>query len=443
MTQAQKIAKEKFKKAIDYRKKTGVSLKEAFAHIYGKKVGAVKKKSAPKKKSATKKVTGSHKDTKSHNVNIRVVSGYKKLGALPIDFKGNFLGYRFKVLNQYQLDGGVTAQLVELDGKGDIIAQLTGNPKENDRATAVLYSGGLATGKDVYLDEKDKKELQKRIKTFVTGLNKEVAAYNSGKDTSKKKSKGLKIVYKPETKKLAIVDQIKFILKSNKKILKGGYTLKTGTIRERKIAGLKIGALYEFFDVKGLTDVDSLKKAYFKLAKVYHPDAGGTKEQFQKLQKEYEGLFKTIMSGSNLSANDIANEIELDENLRKAVDAIIGIPQLNLELIGKWIWVSGNTYPIRNELKNAGFMFAPVKKMWYYKGIESAGRGKLTIDEIRKKYGSQAIQKEGMKKIQGIGENISVAKKKKFYLSLKKALKALDNRKDQKIIISGIINKIH
>jgi len=204
----------------------------------------------------------------------------------------------------------------------------------------------------------------------------------------------------------------------------------------------KIGALYEFFDVKGLTDVDSLKKAYFKLAKVYHPDAGGTKEQFQKLQKEYDGLFKTIMSGSNLSANDIANEIELDENLRKAVDAIIGIPQLNLELIGKWIWVSGNTYPIRNELKNAGFMFAPVKKMWYYKGIESAGRGKLTIDEIRKKYGTQAIQKEGMKKIQGIG-NISTVKKKKFFLSLKKALKALDNRKDQKIIISGIINKIH
>jgi len=218
---------------------------------------------------------------------------------------------------------------------------------------------------------------------------------------------------------------------------------KSHNVNIKVVSGIKkIGALYEFFDVKGLTDVDSLKKAYFKLAKVYHPDAGGTKEQFQKLQKEYEGLFKTIMSGSNLSANDIANEIELDENLRKAVDAIIGIPQLNLELIGKWIWVSGNTYPIRNELKNAGFMFAPVKKMWYYKGIESAGRGKLTIDEIRKKYGTQAIQKEGMKKIQGIG-NISTVKKKKFFLSLKKALKALDNRKDQKIIISGIINKIH
>jgi hypothetical protein len=54
MTQAQKTAKAKFKQAIAYRQKTGVSLKEAFAHIYGKKVGAVKKKSAPKKKSAKK-----------------------------------------------------------------------------------------------------------------------------------------------------------------------------------------------------------------------------------------------------------------------------------------------------------------------------------------------------------------------------------------------------
>jgi len=55
MTQAQKTAKAKFKQAIAYRQKTGVSLKEAFAHIYGKKkVGAVKKKSAPKKKVAKK-----------------------------------------------------------------------------------------------------------------------------------------------------------------------------------------------------------------------------------------------------------------------------------------------------------------------------------------------------------------------------------------------------
>ena len=100
MTAAQKAAKANFKKAIEYRKKTGVSLKEAFAHVYGKKVGAapkkkaakkaapkkaakkVVKKAAPKKaarkvvkKSAPKRSVNLHKDTKSHNVNIRVMSG--------------------------------------------------------------------------------------------------------------------------------------------------------------------------------------------------------------------------------------------------------------------------------------------------------------------------------------------------------------------------------
>ena len=131
MTTAQKTAKEKFKKAIEYRKKTGVSLKEAFAHIYGKKVvkKAAKKKvvkKAAKKKVAKKKVSGvkdsaavkkvlakkglkmphgyttikrkrkisgvkkkaakkravkstsTHKDTKSHNVKISVMSGIGK-----------------------------------------------------------------------------------------------------------------------------------------------------------------------------------------------------------------------------------------------------------------------------------------------------------------------------------------------------------------------------
>jgi len=59
MTAAQKAAKANFKKAIEYRKKTGVSLKEAFAHVYGKKVGAAPKKKAAKKaapKKAAKKV---------------------------------------------------------------------------------------------------------------------------------------------------------------------------------------------------------------------------------------------------------------------------------------------------------------------------------------------------------------------------------------------------
>jgi hypothetical protein len=274
MTAAQKTAKDKFKKAIAYRTKTGVSLKEAFAHVYGKKVGAIKKKAAPKKKEPVKKAALKKKAAIKKKAALKKKAPVKKaapvkaaptkttikkynsittvsgIGALPIDFKGSFLGYKFYIVNQYQLDGTVTAQLIEIEGKGNIIGSLSGNPKENDRVTAALIGGALATGKTMiqpegkYFSERERKainkdlfDLEKKIKSFVVNLNKEVAAYNSGKDTSKKKSKGLKIVYKPETKKMSVLEEIKTILKSNKKILKGGYTIKSGVIREKKILG--------------------------------------------------------------------------------------------------------------------------------------------------------------------------------------------------------------
>jgi hypothetical protein len=91
MTAAQTAAKAKFKKAIAYRQKTGVSLKEAFAHVYGKKVGAAPKKKATKKaapkkaaKKVVKKKAAPKKAPKKHTKygvvkkHVRRVAGIKK-----------------------------------------------------------------------------------------------------------------------------------------------------------------------------------------------------------------------------------------------------------------------------------------------------------------------------------------------------------------------------
>jgi hypothetical protein len=70
---AQKKARANFKKAIEYRKKTGCSLKEAFAHVSGKKTVSkktvVKKRSSSplKKKAAKKKIAGYVKTIKKGN----------------------------------------------------------------------------------------------------------------------------------------------------------------------------------------------------------------------------------------------------------------------------------------------------------------------------------------------------------------------------------------
>ena len=62
---------------------------------------------------------------------------------------------------------------------------------------------------------------------------------------------------------MAVVDQIKSILKSNKKILKGGYTLKNGIIREKKIAGIDV--------INGIND-DILKELKSIKKEIYFSD---------------------------------------------------------------------------------------------------------------------------------------------------------------------------
>ena len=67
---------------------------------------------------------------------------------------------------------------------------------------------------------------------------------------------------------------------------------------------------------------------------------------------------------------------------------------VDIEVIGSWLWVSGNTYPHRHTLKDAGLMFAPRKKVWYYRPEEfkSSNFQPLEMDEIRHKYGSTKIE---------------------------------------------------
>lgn len=188
----------------------------------------------------------------------------------------------------------------------------------------------------------------------------------------------------------------------------------------KKIAGL--------FDTSVINDIDDLKKEYFKLAKKYHPDAGGTNEQFQTLQNEYDKHLKSLLSGSKLSSEQQANEIELDKALRDAANALAGFSGINIELSGKWLWVTGATYLIPKELKAAGFLFAGAKKAWFYKGTESKGRGKMSLEEIKKKYGATKIQpKDTGKKLNGIN-SIGKVNKTKLAAALKKAAKSLNKR---------------
>ncbi len=70
----------------------------------------------------------------------------------------------------------------------------------------------------------------------------------------------------------------------------------------------------------------------------------------------------------------------------------IPLPSITLEIVGNWLWVTGSTYPVRQQLKDAGLFFASKKAAWYYRTEEYKTRGTgESLDEIRAKYGTETV----------------------------------------------------
>lgn len=136
---------------------------------------------------------------------------------------------------------------------------------------------------------------------------------------------------------------------------------------------------------ENISTIEELKKQYKKLAMKYHPDRGGSTEQMQELNSEYDMLFKMLNK---------ENSTEIGEEFREIIEKIININDIDIEICGTWIWISGNTYSVKDILKENGFKWASKKGMWYWRSEENAVRSKkkLSIEEIRKKYGSDKIK---------------------------------------------------
>ena len=65
---------------------------------------------------------------------------------------------------------------------------------------------------------------------------------------------------------------------------------------------------YQILQISPGSDLDQIKNAYKKLARVYHPTKkGGSKEQFLKLQQAYQQAVKQFKKGSGASEGEMSN----------------------------------------------------------------------------------------------------------------------------------------
>lgn len=139
-------------------------------------------------------------------------------------------------------------------------------------------------------------------------------------------------------------------------------------------------------------NLDELKALYKKLALKNHPDMGGDLRIMQEINAEYEKRFESLKNAHNETSE--RKTTETPQEFIHIVDKIINIEGIEIELCGSWLWVSGNTYEAKDQLKAAGFKWSKNKKKWHWHHAEDGdkwSRGRATMEEIRLKYGSELL----------------------------------------------------
>lgn len=158
----------------------------------------------------------------------------------------------------------------------------------------------------------------------------------------------------------------------------------------------------------GLKTLEELKKAYHKLIFKHHPDRGGNTETMQEINKEYETLFAKL---KNIHADKDGNTYEKETNespkeFKELLEKLMKLANITIECVGCFIWVGGDTYNNKDELKKLGFKFSRKKSMWYKAPADWTKKGnkEYKMDEIRDKYGVQyKTTTDGKKMLQGQG----------------------------------------
>ena len=135
---------------------------------------------------------------------------------------------------------------------------------------------------------------------------------------------------------------------------------------------------------KGIEGINEAKKIYKQLAKKLHPDVGGSDELFKMLNSIY----------TNILENEIyfSNEFKFDLEIEKIISQILHYENILIEVVGSWVWVSGDTREIKEKLKELNFKWASKKKLWFYGEMKGRNPNEKSMEDIKSKYGCETVR---------------------------------------------------
>ncbi len=151
---------------------------------------------------------------------------------------------------------------------------------------------------------------------------------------------------------------------------------------------MKISDAANILGLTGDITHEIVKKAYRVAVKKYHPDVNPAGEEMMKIINDAYSVLKDYQGSIPTRGTESASQYP--EELNSALNSIITLSGLMIEVCGSWVWVTGDTMKHRKILKDNGFKYASKKKAWHFRpdNWKSKSRGKSSLDDIRLKYGS-------------------------------------------------------
>jgi len=152
--------------------------------------------------------------------------------------------------------------------------------------------------------------------------------------------------------------------------------------------------------------IEEVKSIYHKMAIMLHPDKPtGNTEAMQDLNNQYDLAFmklkdvhKSIKEGTEPYYTASTPTQEAPQEFRDIINALINLKGIEVEICGRWLWVTGDTKPLAKTLSAMGCRWCNNKKAWSWHFAEDGcrGRGKKKLDDIRNVYGSQKFSTGGL-----------------------------------------------
>lgn len=149
--------------------------------------------------------------------------------------------------------------------------------------------------------------------------------------------------------------------------------------------------------------IEDVKRMFKEFAKNLHPDNGGDAEEFKVMMQEYEKAFN-IYKNIHINAEGktyTKETTETPEQFAAIINKVIWMEDVKVEIIGSWVWLSGNTMMYKDEIKSAGFWWSKSKRAWYYnsdnKGYHK--KGHYSMEQLREKWGSETVENKKYEKL--------------------------------------------